>query len=264
MTLMLGSSVASAQQRTVVANGASLPAVCSPGQIFFLTSGSVGLNQCVSTNTWEAVGGGGGTVTTSAPLSGNGEAMTPVTLPTNASVEIASLVAAGLTYPTSDGSSGDVLTTDGMGGLTLQPAGGSPFAFVKVGTSPYAVTGDVRLGDLGSIVSGDNTDGGFDVELISLKSVSGGKSTVPAIVIGDDTFGKITFTAGVSVIPSSPWDFGSVMSPWGNSFLRSIVVNGNDGITLSALAGAGDVPACLDASGKIYAGSNTMGVLSCP
>ena len=38
------------------------------------------------------------------------------------------LTASGLTYPTADGSNGDVLTTDGAGNLTLQPAtGGAAF-----------------------------------------------------------------------------------------------------------------------------------------
>ena len=57
-----------------------------------------------------------------------------------------SLVAVGLTYPTLDGSSGDVLTTDGLGNLTLQPAaGGAAFPY----TGSADISGSIDLnGDL--------------------------------------------------------------------------------------------------------------------
>lgn len=42
-----------------------------------------------------------------------------------------------------------------------------------------------------------------------------------------------------------------------------VVANGS-GLTISALEGVGDLPACLTADGTVYAGSNTAGVLSCP
>lgn len=38
----------------------------------------------------------------------------------------------------------------------------------------------------------------------------------------------------------------------------------SNSLTMGSLAGAGDLPACLNAAGKVYAGSNTMGLLSCP
>lgn len=37
--------------------GVSLPAACTVGQLFFLTSAPVGANQCVATNTWAAIQG---------------------------------------------------------------------------------------------------------------------------------------------------------------------------------------------------------------
>lgn len=62
---------------TNVANGASLPATCTVGNVFFLTGVSAGANWygCTSTDTWtqEGSGGGGGGVTsvaTTAPLAG--------------------------------------------------------------------------------------------------------------------------------------------------------------------------------------------------
>jgi|HubBroStandDraft_1064217.scaffolds.fasta_scaffold13169_7 hypothetical protein len=54
--------------------GATLPATCTVGQLFFdSTSGAnFGLNQCPATNTWSAIGGGGityqGSVTAGAPV----------------------------------------------------------------------------------------------------------------------------------------------------------------------------------------------------
>ncbi|MGC9952616.1 MAG: hypothetical protein ABSF64_40300 [Bryobacteraceae bacterium] len=57
-----------------VPSGASLPATCTVGQLFFDTTAgaSFGLNQCAATNSWSALGGGGvsyqGTVTAGAPV----------------------------------------------------------------------------------------------------------------------------------------------------------------------------------------------------
>src|SRR5215469_5017899 len=45
-------------------NGPALPATCVVGQIYFKTTTTVGLNQCLTANTWTALGTGGtGTVT---------------------------------------------------------------------------------------------------------------------------------------------------------------------------------------------------------
>ncbi len=45
-----------------IAPGASLPATCSPnsGDVWFKTSATIGMYQCLTANTWTAVGGGGG------------------------------------------------------------------------------------------------------------------------------------------------------------------------------------------------------------
>jgi len=57
-----------------VPSGASLPATCTVGQLFFDTTAGAnfGLNQCAATNTWSAIGGGGityqGSVTAGAPV----------------------------------------------------------------------------------------------------------------------------------------------------------------------------------------------------
>ena len=57
-----------------VPSGASLPATCTVGQLFFDTTAgaSFGLNQCAATNTWSAIGGGGvtyqGSITAGAPV----------------------------------------------------------------------------------------------------------------------------------------------------------------------------------------------------
>ena len=59
-----------------------------------------------------------------------------------------SLTASGLNYPTTDGTAGDVLTTDGLGNLTLQPAaGGGAFPFTGSAqiTGSLGVTGSVRF-----------------------------------------------------------------------------------------------------------------------
>jgi len=57
-----------------VPSGASLPATCTVGQLFFNTTAgaSFGLNQCAATNSWSALGGGGvsyqGAVTAGSPV----------------------------------------------------------------------------------------------------------------------------------------------------------------------------------------------------
>ncbi len=45
-----------------IAPGASLPATCSPnsGDVWFKTAATIGMYQCLTANTWTAVGGGGG------------------------------------------------------------------------------------------------------------------------------------------------------------------------------------------------------------
>ncbi len=48
-----------------IAPGASLPATCSPnsGDVWFKTSATIGMYQCLTANTWTAVGSGGGGLT---------------------------------------------------------------------------------------------------------------------------------------------------------------------------------------------------------
>ena len=63
------------------------------------------------------------------------------------------LTASGLIYPTIDGTSGDVLTTDGLGNLTLQPAaGGAAFPY----TGSAEISGSLNV--VGPIISGDGTN----------------------------------------------------------------------------------------------------------
>lgn len=47
-----------------------------------------------------------------------------------------------------------------------------------------------------------------------------------------------------------------------NSRTGMVTVGGD--LTVNGLAGAGNLPACIDSTGKLYKGSNTAGVLSCP
>ncbi len=53
-----------------IAPGASLPATCQPGNgdVWFKTSATVGMYQCLTANTWTAVGGGGGAGTPGTPV----------------------------------------------------------------------------------------------------------------------------------------------------------------------------------------------------
>src|SRR6478672_4961723 len=58
--LLLFVAIADAQIKTPAAHirfGSSLPATCTPntGDVFFKTSATIGLYQCLTTNTWTAV-----------------------------------------------------------------------------------------------------------------------------------------------------------------------------------------------------------------
>lgn len=76
LLLLLTAAVAVAQNTAILGNwvdqGATLPANCVVGQIYFKTTATVGLNQCTVANTWAAVGGGGGVTS----LSGDGVLIT--------------------------------------------------------------------------------------------------------------------------------------------------------------------------------------------
>lgn len=45
---------------------------------------------------------------------------------------------------------------------------------------------------------------------------------------------------------------------------RTGMVTAGGDLTVTGLTGAGNLPACIDSTGKLYKGSNTAGVLSCP
>lgn len=62
-------------QTTQVRHGDTLPTTCNPrnGDIFFLTSGTIGINYCITPNTWMPISGAGLTIplTLIGPGSGN-------------------------------------------------------------------------------------------------------------------------------------------------------------------------------------------------
>lgn len=68
-------------------------------------------------------------------------------LNTSDSPSFAGLTVAGLIYPTSDGSAGDVFTTDGAGNITLQPGGGGgvPAGWTWDTNTLSGVDGDSRV-----------------------------------------------------------------------------------------------------------------------
>lgn len=63
-------------------SGASLPATCSVGALYFLTTGTVGLYACTSTNTWTLPGGtvASGTATMGTSLIASGACGSIVTV----------------------------------------------------------------------------------------------------------------------------------------------------------------------------------------
>lgn len=64
-------------------SGASLPATCSVGQVFFLTVGSVGGYQCVASNTWSAFTAGPSTIQYGAVYQAYSAGATTVTITHN-------------------------------------------------------------------------------------------------------------------------------------------------------------------------------------
>jgi hypothetical protein len=63
-----------------VTTGSSLPATCTSAasNLYFLTTGTVGLYQCLSTNTWTLVGSGTNALTVSGSIVGTGTLNMPV------------------------------------------------------------------------------------------------------------------------------------------------------------------------------------------
>ena len=138
-----------------------------------------------------------------------------------------SLKAVGLTYPTLDGLSGDVLTTDGLGNLTLQPAGGgggdlqTTLDLGNTATQQIFLSGSlnsVRLGVQGNVEMGeDNTASG-----VSGSGVFGGHNNVASgessVIVGGRN-NSVTNTIGGC--------FGSEYSSVGG--FRSVVIGGEQG-----------------------------------
>src|SRR5437667_10199454 len=82
LVLILILSMSASAQPSLTAShirfGTTLPSVCNPstGDVFFKTTATIGQYQCLTTNTWTAVGSAGGAVAFSAITSGTNSTAT--------------------------------------------------------------------------------------------------------------------------------------------------------------------------------------------
>jgi len=117
--MLLWAGIAAAQNTPTIGvlpdSGPNLPATCVVGQIYFKTTTTVGLNQCLTANTWTAVGGGGGSGTVSANSGSAG---------------------ANAYYPSAGGST----TVSPNTGLTLDAVGNSTLAQGSISSSTPFMT----------------------------------------------------------------------------------------------------------------------------
>ena len=139
--------------------GSAGSSTISGGSVTLLAGGRA--NTISGGNNNAILAGSGSTVShnQSVTIGGTGLSTTKddeVVVPSLVATE---LTASGLIYPTSDGSNGDVLTTDGAGNLTLQPAaGGAAFPYTGSAqiTGSLGVTGSFEVDGI-AIGNGGNT-----------------------------------------------------------------------------------------------------------
>lgn len=204
---------ASAADNFSVENGSSLPTVGNNiGELFYLTTGSVGLYVYKSTG-WELVGGSSGTVTTVSVLTANGISGTVSNATTTPSITLS----LGAITPTSINSSGSIAgaTLAGAGsaitGLnaTNLVSGTVPTARLGSGTassSTYlrgdntwaAISGGAAAGSNGQVQI--NTSGslaGTSMLTVTSNTVFVGSGSAPATISQTDgTSGAFTIFAG--------------------------------------------------------------------
>lgn len=266
--------------------GASLPATCVQGQMFFNTSAPAGQNsyQCVAANTWSALGSGGSAAT--VPLTVSQNSSTELAIGSNCSLEspceyrIGSVVysaGAPATVDVSAGSGLVYLYIDGSGLLTAgESATGSP-ALTCTGCQVLSGITQFPVSSVPLWVW-NATSGTFDASGTDSRSVLSG---APVISAGSNV--AITQTAGsitISAVDASGLSSGSGSGSSGSGSGVTVAGTGSElqynnygslgAVTGSAVSGAtvllgGTVPAAANQSllglGNAISGGNTNGTM---
>lgn len=150
------------------------------------------------------------------------------------------LVLDGLTWPSSDGAPGDVLTTDGMGNLTFQTVGST-----EVFISGEALsTGDLlTLNATGNVIRANSSIGAAHYEVVGVSTQTVGAGSPVQVVLRSGVTTNINFTAAPPAMMNGSFVFLSTTSglasmsppspPNGNAFVKVGVLRGADGVTMS-------------------------------
>lgn len=193
--------------------GSSLPATCKPGtgDVFFLTSGTVGMNECLSTNTWTAIGTGSGSgtvnagtqfqlgyyATSAAAISGNSSLITDA--------------------------SGDLGIGQGTIAAKLDVLGGAAqVGFNVAGTAPTAVS------------SGNGTT---SLNVLTVLGPAGGATSATTAVARGGNGAGISLTPGAGGIQSGA-SSGAARGGTGGSVLIGTGAGGN-GTSATGVSGGG-------------------------
>lgn len=146
----------------------------------------------------------------------------------------------GLTWPSSDGAAGDVLTTDGAGNLTFQPVGST-----ETFTSGEAITtGDLlALDTAGDVIRANSSIAAGNYEVIGVSTQTVGSGVPVQVVTHSGVVTNVNFTAAPAAASNGTLVFLSTSSglasttppspPGGNTFFTIGTLQGADGVTTS-------------------------------
>ena len=140
------------------------------------------------------------------------------------------LVAGGLTYPTADGTSGQVISTNGSGVLTFTTVSGG-------GGSPAGLDTQVQFNDGGSFGANANlvfndTTNTLGVTAISALNITaaGTLNVLGGVTLGDANTDTITFTgrANSNLVPltNNSVDLGGPSLKWNNAYINLLNAGG--------------------------------------
>lgn len=242
-TLLLAFSLsANAQGGTSgrIRYGSTLPSVCSPstGDLFFLTSGTLGLYECLSTNTWTRNASGGGSGTVNVGVAGqlayyatSGSAVSGL-----ASAISVPLGGTGVT----SFAAGDLLFGNGTSAVATSDNLNYNGSILKVGnnkaiTVPYSTTGTnvtTELYGAGITVTNDQTFNGNGGGTGSATIVNGSPN---ATIISGYSFTSADIGKSFAVFTGSFFGspfFSSTIASVTNS--THVVMTGNSNLSLTA------------------------------
>ncbi len=241
------------------------------GGILGVITGSPANNDCAKFS----VAGGVTTITSAGAACGAGGASLPSTInllkgdgsggAANSKVAITSpTTAATIAF------SGDNITTTLVPGTLIASTGTAtqytfPYFADSAGRQLTSWSGG-PIGDDMNLAAG----GGLEINRARVLFGSGSDVVLGSganIAISPGVNGNVSMNFGAG---SGKFVVGHSSGATGNFFqgevdgVIKVFVDASGAISSGALAGAGKLPACIDANGKIYKGTNTGGVLACP